>query len=491
MILNLLIPKEKIIGIEIGNQKLRMLNLELTKTNKAVIKGQSEIEFEEDIFTKEGIINEKQLNNEIAKLISNFKPKKFFSPYAIVTVPQIGVYSEILELPKSLSEDQLTEAIILNATENLPLPLSKCYMDWEIIESTGQKNIILVSTISKNIADIYINALKNNGIKLIALETSFLSIERVVNISKSPTIFLYLSNEGLTSIIYKNKIPYFNQFESWKEMIPGKEISNIKDLNKTIKNKIKKLKFYFNSQNNKSKIENILLMSYGFDSDIIIDKIGKTNTPINKAKLKLISLKNSDWVPVAGAAARALIPRSEDNIISLLPIGTESLYETQKETSFAKSILFLLTTLSMFYITIFLSAYFLVSYLQNNLDNQMNQKNNIPISQEYLKMKNETTIFNSYLRDLDKISNQTELEYDTILKNINNIDTPGINLSNLIINKNDATITIVGTALNRGVLNVFKSKLNNSPSFNVVIFSLKDIAKKDNIIFDVNLEIKY
>lgn len=490
MILNSLIPKEKIIGIEINSQKLRMLNLELNKTNKAVVKGKSELELEDDIFTQDGTVNEKILNDAIAKLINNFKPKKFFSPYAIITIPQIGVYSEILELPKSLNEDQLTEAVTLNAAENLPLPFSQCYMDWQIIESNEQSNKILISIISKDIADKYINALKRNGIKLIALETSFLSIERVVNIPDSPTIFLYLTNEGLTSIIYKNKIPYFNQFESWKEIIPGKEIKNIKDLNIAIKNKIKKLKFYFESQNQNNSIENILLMSYGFDSDIIIDKIGKISIPISKADLKLISLENNDWVPVAGAATRAFIPRSEDTIISLLPIGTESLYETQKAASFTKSILFLITTLSIFYIIIFSCTYFVISYFQNGIDVQMNQRNNIPMPQEYSKIKSDTDIFNSYLRDLDKISNKADPKYNSILDNINKLNTPGIKISDLSIDDKNNIIILSGTAMNRENLNVFRSKLDNSSYFYKNNFSLKDIAKKENIMFNANLKTK-
>lgn len=490
MLLNLLVPKEKIVGIEINSRKLRMLNLELSKADKAVIKGSSELEMEDDIFTPEGIVNEKLLSDALAELIKIFKPKKFFSPYAIITVPQIGVYSEILELPKSLDENQLTEAITLNAAENLPLSLSQCYMDWQIIKNSGQNNKILISIISKDIADKYINALKNNGIKPVALETSFLSIERVIDVPDSATIFFYLANEGLTSIIYKNKTPYFNQFESWKEITPEKEIKNAGDLNKAIKNKIKRLKFYFESQNKKHDIENILLMSYGFDSDTIINKIGKTGLPINKAALKLISMENSDWVPVAGAAARALIPRSEDTIISLLPIGTESLYETQKAVSFAKSILLLLTTLLIFYAIIFSGAYFAISYFQKGIDIQMSQRNNIPISQEYSKIKSETDIFNSYLRDLDKISNLTESNYESILENIGKLSTPGINISNLSLDERNNAIIMSGVSANRESLNIFRSKLNNSSYFNNLDFSIKDIAKKDNIAFSADLEIK-
>ena len=46
---NLLIPQEKMVGIEIGSQKIRMLYLEMENKNKATVKGKSEIEIEEGI----------------------------------------------------------------------------------------------------------------------------------------------------------------------------------------------------------------------------------------------------------------------------------------------------------------------------------------------------------------------------------------------------------------------------------------------------------
>ncbi|MDF1498110.1 MAG: pilus assembly protein PilM [Patescibacteria group bacterium] len=490
MILNLLIPKEKIIGLEINSQKLRMLFLELDKNNIAIAKGKSEIELEEGTFSPEGILDENKLNKAINDLKNNFKPNKFFSPFIIVTIPQNSVYSEILEFSTTLDEEQLAEAITLNASENLPLPLSKCYIDWQIIESTEQKNKILVSTIARNIVDSYTKILEQNGFKLIALETSFLSIQRAVQIPKEPTIFLYLTNEGITSIIYKNEYPYFNQFELWKEIVPGKEIKNLKDLNKVIKDKINKLKLYFESHSKGLEINNILLLSYGFDADIIINKIKLVELKIKKAKIKIESIDNSDWVPVAGAAARAFIPRSEDTIISLLSTGTESLYETQKAVSFARSILLLLSTLSIFYISIFIGTYSLVAYLQNNIDNQIEKRNDYPVSREYAKIKSETEEFNSYLKDLEMLYSTTEPNYTDVLKNISKINTPGINITILNFNKKSKLIHLSGIAANRSSVNVFKSKIENPELFKKSDFSVKNIAQKENIAFDANLYIK-
>ena len=474
--LNFLTPKEKIVGIEINSQKMRMLYLELDRNGKAMVKGQSEIK-----------INEKDLSKALNILKNDFKPQKYLSSFAILTIPQNKIYSEIMKFPAALSEDQLVESIGLNASENLPLPLSECYIDWQIIESNNKTNSVLISTIPRKIADNYIKILKENGFKLIALEASFLSIERAIFISEKPTIFLYLTDKGITSIIYKNKSPYFSQFELWNETTLGKEIRNIKDLSKTIKNKIKKLTLYFESRNDEMKIEKVLLASHGFDADIIIEKIGKSLLPIEKAELKIKSLENNDWITVAGAAARAFIPRSDDKIISLLPVGTESLYETQKAVSFIKSIMTLIFSLAIFYIAVFSGSYLLILNLEKNINNQISIRNSLPLSEEYIKIKSETKEFNSYTRDLANIYQETGSDHGNILKNINKLNTPGISITKLNSVKQNESIYISGIASTRENMNVFRSKIENSSLFKGTKLSVKNIAQKENIIFEVRL----
>ena len=485
--LNFLTPKEKIVGIEINSQKMRMLYLELDRNGKAIVKGRSEIKINEKDLSFEKIKDIKKISKALSRLKNDFKPQKSLSSFAILTIPQNEIYSEIMEFPAVLSEDQLIESIGLNASENLPLPLSECYIDWQIIESSNKTNSVLISTIPRKIADNYIKILKENGFKLIALEASFLSIERAVFISEKPTIFLYLTDKGITSIIYKNRSPYFSQFELWNETTVGKEIKNIKDLSKTIKNKIKKLTLYFESRNDEMKIEKVLLVSHGFDADIIIEKIGKALLPIEKAELKIKSLENNDWITVAGAAARAFIPRSDDKIISLLPVGTESLYETQKAVSFIKSIMTLIFSLAIFYIAVFSGSYLLILNLEKNINNQISIRNSLPLSEEYIKIKSETKEFNSYTIDLANIYQETGSDYGNILKNINKLNTPGISITKLNSVKQNEPVYISGIASTRENMNVFRSKIENSSLFKGTKLSVKNIAQKENIIFEVRL----
>lgn len=404
-----------------------------------------------------------------------------------MTISQNGVYSDILELPKDLNSEQMIEVIGLNAAATLPLPLAECYIDWQVIEEGENKNKVMVSTIPREIADVYISVLRENGFSLIALEPASLSMARAADVSSEPVLFFYLTDEGITSAIYNQKNSYFSQFESWQEASGGKEIKNLQDLNKVLKTKTKNLIRYFENRYSPVKIKKVLLASEGFDADKIIKNIDFLDLPITKAKSNIASLKNYDWIPVAGAAYRAFVPRSEDMIISLLPVGTESLYETEKAASFVRSIALVALVSSLFYTIVFFAAFIFVSFLGSGVSSQMEVRSNMPVPAEYAKLESETREFNGYVNDLAAIYSKTGADYAKILENITKVSSSGIILTSTSLSDIAAPIIISGTALSRENLNVFKFQMENSQYFQNVKFSIQNIAQKNNIPFSITL----
>jgi len=485
--LNLLIPKEKIVGIEIGTQKIRMLYLKQDSFGNVKLQGKAETGLDEGVIVFGVIKNKKKLSETLKKLKENFKPKGDLSPFAIVTIPQNSVYSDVLSFSKQLNNDQLVEAISFNAASSLPLPLAECYMDWQVIEKGETKNKVLISTISKKIADDYIDVLKENGFKLIALESAALSLGRAADTSDSTVLFLYLTEEGATSMVYSDKNCYFSQFESWQELSGGKGISNLADLNKSLQLKIKNLARYFEKQFDPLKIKKVLLMSEGFNADEVIKNIDSVDLPIEKAKSNISAISNYDWIPAAGAASRGFIPRSDDTIISLLPVGTESLYENQKALSFSKSIFAMIFSLSCFYIAVFILYFSFISFLGSGIEKQMNSRNNIVFPAEDLKIEQETKEFNAYVGDLALVYPKVKADYASALEKITRINSFGVSISNMNITDLASPITVSGLASSRESLNAFEFQLESSASFKNVKFSVQNIAQRNNIPFNVTL----
>jgi len=488
-LLKLLIPKEKIVGIDISSQKLRMFYLEQDAYGNITIKGKSETDIDNGTIISGEVKEKKKLLNAFDKLKQTFAPIKLLSNFAVVTIPPDKIYSEIMEFPKILDSQQLLEAISTNAADKLPFSISSCYFDWEIIDENNGKNQVLVSLAKKDVIDPYIEILRNAGFELIALETYFFSLERIIDLPESPVILIYFTDDGISCTIYKKKRPYFSQFETWDETSYGKKMKNIGDLKNVIRGKLDMLSLYFESRNNSQAIERAFIISREFNSDALIKKIGKMRFPIEKATFKISSLENSDWLPASGAAARAFIPRSDDTVTSLLPIGTESLYETQKAISFSKSILFFTSSLSLFYIAIFSAFFFFISSLETSLSSQLSMKSSIPISAEYEKMETDTRALNNYISDIISTQSSGTNDYAPILEKINKLAYAGTSF--LSISMNEAgIINISGKSASRESYRYFKSAITSSPDFSNVVVSSPDIAKKNDINFTVSMRLK-
>lgn len=490
-LIKFLIPKEKIVGIEISSEKLRMLYLEQDAYGKINIKGKSKIDLNDGVIVNGEVKNKKELSAALDALKKSFVPKKYFSNFAVITIPPNRIYSSVQSFPKILDNSQLLEAITTNARDNFPFALSSCYFDWEIIEESGDKYQVLISMAPKKIIDEYIEAIKSAGFELIALETHFLSLERLVDLPESPVMMIYLNNDGLNSVVFKSKRPYFNQFETWQEASGGTSIRSLSALSNMIKSKINMISLRFESKNESETIKKVLLAGRDLNVAKLIKNMEIFQYPVESAGLKLKFPDDEDWLPASGAAARAFIPRSDDTVISLLPVGTESLYETQKAISFSKSILFFLFSLSLFYVSVLLAFFLFFSSLEKNLSHQLSINNSVPISGEYSKMASDTKEFNSYASDISKIKSSMKNDYSSsLIDKINALAVTGTSFTGISINDSSKVIYITGISSSRESYRYFKNKISASADFSDAALSSSDIAKKTDINFSATMHIK-
>lgn len=488
--LNLLIPKEKIVGIEIGDRKLRMLALNKDSFGNIYVQGKSEADLEEGIVEFGAVKNKKKLSSALVQLKKNFSPQGALSMFAVVSVSQESVYGDILRFPKNLTNEQLIEAISFNAAKSSPLPLGDCYLDWQLVEKGKSKDKFLIYIIPKETVNAYKSVLEENGFSLIALEPTSLSIGRAVKMADKPVIFFYLTRKGLISSVYTGSNPYLSQFESWQEASGGAAVDDLSGFSKVLEAKIKNLSSYFENQYGKEKIGKVLLMSQELSTDKIIKKIKSEDVLIEKAKSDIPSIINYDWIIVGGAARRAFIPRSEDTIISLLPVGTESFYEKQKASSFASSILIVVVTIMLFYavaLTVFSSF---VSYIGSDLSRQVALRSGMPMPADYSKVDRDSKEFNEYVADLASISSETGADYGSIMSKINSLNSTGILLTSVNFDSVSGAVSVSGVALARENLNAFRFQMANSPYFSNVKFSVQNIAQKSNVPFSLSFNLK-
>jgi len=176
-ILNLLKKEHPIAGIEISDSVVRIAFFRPQKKND--LRAQQEnkemgalVLIEEPIaanIIEDGVVVDVDLLGKTLKSI--WGKAALGTDYAIIAVPDDKIYSKIFSFPKSVSETRLTDAMRLAIGFQLPMKTEDVYLDWERTVGTASANEILLSTIPRVVAEGYVQALEQAGIKTHAHES--------------------------------------------------------------------------------------------------------------------------------------------------------------------------------------------------------------------------------------------------------------------------------------------------------------------------------
>src|SRR3989344_1765826 len=354
-ILKVFTRDEPIAGLEISDTHIRVALLEFKEIKKGKEREKKlEITILAEKPLKEGIVSEGEIKKKeefIAVMNDLLKGIKSKIRYSIISISPNKIYSKLYSFPKTVTGEKLEEAMKLAIGFQLPMKLEDVYLDWEKASGDSQKNEIFLATASKKVIDNYIDALKTAGLNLVAIEFFPMSVNRAAVISSGPVMAIILNNEGAEVSIIENKIIQFDRF------LPSAQFSS----QNSFLCETRKIIDFFES-GKKKKISEILLIGENreniknqltdFFKEITISNALGQEIFLSSAEIKKDN--GNKWLVALGAALRGVLPRSEDELISLMPIGTEEAYDNQKAIIFSEFISNISVALSIFFVVIFL-----------------------------------------------------------------------------------------------------------------------------------------
>lgn len=237
----------------------------------------------------------------------------------VVSISATNVYLQTFNLP-AMAAGKLNEAAQLNLRMISPVNISSSYYDWEIINKnelgSGRPINLLGGFVAKEVVDELSVSLDEAGFNVVAIESTSLSLARVIgkwlNDSTKLYIVLNLSGDGLDFFIIKSDKLYFSYFISWATLQRNGGVINLVDVKDVIGRELRRLMGFYTS-NWGGIIEDIALVGMA-DNKEIFEHI-KKNLPLNIRQAKTNS--------AVGAALRGLVLRSDDHFISLARIDTE------------------------------------------------------------------------------------------------------------------------------------------------------------------------
>ncbi|HET6622327.1 MAG TPA: type IV pilus assembly protein PilM [Candidatus Saccharimonadales bacterium] len=194
-----------IIGLDISQTGLRLMALDAKKWK---VHGYGSLNLDplklQDGLNKGDDYLAKNLKVMLKKNILGHLP----SNQVAVSVPTSKTYSRTLNLPLD-AENNINEAVRLEADQYIPVPVDELNIDYEIIERNKEGLSVLISATPKKIVENIVTSLETAGLEVVFAEPGVSSIARLLRHTEDgnlPTIIVDIGAASTDIAIFNKTI---------------------------------------------------------------------------------------------------------------------------------------------------------------------------------------------------------------------------------------------------------------------------------------------
>jgi type IV pilus assembly protein PilM len=159
-----------VFGLDIGFSTVKIIQIEHTG-NKYHVVGYGVGKFDSRA-VKDGVIVEpEKLAEAVDELFKNGIVGRITTRRVVTTIPATRTFTKTMTLPP-ISDEELTEAVNLEAEQYIPMPLGELYLDYNLINKTDKNMEVLAVAAPKVIVDSHLDLIKILGLEPVAFDTS-------------------------------------------------------------------------------------------------------------------------------------------------------------------------------------------------------------------------------------------------------------------------------------------------------------------------------
>lgn len=205
-------------GLDISDLSLKVIQLK-KKGKFFDLASYGETRMKPGIIEQGDIKDEKALSENIKKAIKDVCGEKIRTRHAVISLPEEKAFLQVIQLPL-MKKEEVTKAVYFEAENYIPLPIEKVYLDSQVISCDYKTNKlnVLIAAMPKTVIDLYVGALKEAGLKPVALEIESMSISRALVKEKTvcrPLILIDLGeNRAGFSIFCEHSLRFTTTHES-------------------------------------------------------------------------------------------------------------------------------------------------------------------------------------------------------------------------------------------------------------------------------------
>jgi len=406
----------------------------------------------------------------------------------IVSLPSANFFLNVLELP-DIPEASYEQAVKLNIGQVSPIPIANAYMDWQNLGvnlKTLQREF-LIAVASRQRIDPYLDAFHQAQLQPFAIESRSLSLLRLFTyfsqtVEKNVTLLIIdVGQDGITFLVGKQGKLFFDSYVYWNE-IPEAQDGTITqdDLQAIMQREVRRiLEFY--SLHTEETVHNFSIFSPVLKSELteyimktfsiryipvalpdIKESIQKQSSP-NKSDSTILTGSSSSvdlYAGLIGLSVRgSLVPREDDDIVSVMPEHTREIYKSTRMYSFV-SLWTKIVCATLGGLCILAAAVYGMTLRERLAAQQsLDTFNKMPEIGRVTQLEQEAKDFNALVDTLDIVSKRTHGWSPYMDWIVSASRTAGITITRMSLSENASDIRIWGKALNQQAAFNFRSAI--------------------------------
>lgn len=166
-----------IFGLDIGFNSVKVMQLEEHAGQYSVI-GYGIGGFKNEAIVDGVIIDYEHLAQAILNLFKNNIIGEITTRRVAVSIPATRTFPHTISMPL-LSGKELDEAVMLESEQNIPLPITDLYIDYETIGKTQEAIEIQTVAVPRKIVDSYLNLMEIIGLEPVIFDSSIKAAGRL------------------------------------------------------------------------------------------------------------------------------------------------------------------------------------------------------------------------------------------------------------------------------------------------------------------------
>ncbi len=196
-------------GLDISDLSLKIIKLKKRGELFSLVSSY-EMEIKAGIIEKGVVQDEDALAKIIKVACKEVVGEKLNTKYVIASLPEEKSFLQVIQMPK-MDETELKSAILFEAENYIPLPMSEVYLDFQTIrpikDHLNHLDVLIVA-MPKKIVNSYVASIKKAGLIPIALEVESEAIVRALvknETSNSPMVLIDFGRNSTDFIIFAGR----------------------------------------------------------------------------------------------------------------------------------------------------------------------------------------------------------------------------------------------------------------------------------------------